>query len=220
VRSFATNPNYQSGAEAQKYNEYVGEYILSDTDLFVCAPYGGDMYVNTDAQAVRIASELSQSAWIAKGYNRGGGALDRWYIEPTLINPRSYHAFSDLVDYEDAGGSIFGSSRAYDQADFGLLLTGMEREGIIIGGLAPDALKSLLHSRISQALARVGAGDIPIRISRSGAQSGTDVNNIANRVSEDGGHGIQLAQGPEVLRKYWKVVADGFIDAYADFDEY
>jgi hypothetical protein len=220
VRPYATNPTYQSGAEGQKYDEYVGEYIRSDTDLFVCAPYGGDIYKNTDVQAVRIASELSQSAWIAKGYNRGGGARDRWYIDPTLIHPQSYASFGDLVDFEFSSGSVFGGSRSYDQADYGLLLTGMERDGIIIGGLAPDSLTTLVNSRIREKLALVGADDISVRVARSGEYAGNDVNNIANRVSEDSSHGIQIAQGPEVLRKYWKVVADAVIEAYEEFDEY
>jgi hypothetical protein len=211
----APHTEYDSDGEARDNNEYVEQSIDAGSDILACAPYGGAMYEYTDDQAKRVASETGESAWVCLGYNRGGGALDRWFIDQTVVHPASYPRLGELVGYDgDTDEDVYYE---YDQRyDYGVLFTGTDEPGVTVGGLVPDTRKQRIRDEIRSQLARAGGSAVSVRISRTGPLSGTDTKSIANRVSDDGRYGIEIAQNQAVLDSYWSNVADGVVQAFSD----
>ena len=93
TRGCRIRPSPRSRAQAE------GEFIERLRDdgrqsrLIAIAPHGGEIELNTDRQAERLRSRLGlrvASAWRCKGWDRDGGAFERWHITSTEINEASF----------------------------------------------------------------------------------------------------------------------------------
>jgi phage replication-related protein YjqB (UPF0714/DUF867 family) len=155
-------------------------------ELIVIAPHGGDIERHTDEQAEQVASRLAAkavSAWRCKGWKDGGGAFDRWHITSTDLSAASFPRL-DLV-----------ISRGFSHA---LAFHGFEDPeadtDVLVGGGAPDELKREIVAAIDQATA--GSG-LRVRIAQPEDNfGGDDERNVVNRLTVEGGSGIQIEQSP------------------------
>jgi hypothetical protein len=206
----APHREYDSDRDAKAESEFIEQSISDGNRILVCAPHGGDMHEYTDDQAKRIAGELGESAWVCLGYNKGGGAVDRWWVDQTRTHPASFPRLSGLVGYDGTSGQdrFYQYDRKYS---YGLTFQHNEQPGVIVGGLAPESTKQTIRANIDSYLSD-GAG--PVRVARTGRYGGTDTKELANRISEDGNNGIIIAQSKNVRQNHWLDVADSLIDAF------
>jgi phage replication-related protein YjqB (UPF0714/DUF867 family) len=174
-------------------------------ELIVIAPHGGDIERHTDDQAERVASRLAAkavSAWRCKGWPGGGGAFDRWHITSTDLSAASFPRL-DLV-----------ISRGFTHA---VAFHGFEDPevdtDVLVGGCAPDELKQEIATAIERALA--GSG---LRVRTAEPEDnfgGDDEGNVVNRLTAEGGSGIQIEQSPAARsRRRWERIADAVAALY------
>lgn len=173
-------------------------------ELIVIAPHGGDIERHTDEQAEHVASRLAAkavSSWRCKGWKHGGGAFARWHITSTDISAASFPRL-DLV-----------ISRGFTHA---VAFHGFEDSevdtDVLIGGLAPDELKQEIAAEIDRATA--GSG-LRVRIAEPEDNSGgDDERNVVNRLTAQGGSGIQIEQSPTARSRRWERIADAVAAVY------
>jgi phage replication-related protein YjqB (UPF0714/DUF867 family) len=191
-----------SDAEAEEFGEFV-ERLRDDgrsTTLIAIGPHGGDIERHTDQQAERVASRLAAhraSSWICKGYKPGGSAFDSWHVTSDDIDPRSFPLL----------GSV--TSRGFTDA---IGFHGFDEPLILVGGLAPTALKEEIRAAIADAvgpgvMVRVATPDDPF--------NGESPRNIVNRLTAGGANGIQIEQSPLARSgNNWAAVADAVAAVY------
>jgi phage replication-related protein YjqB (UPF0714/DUF867 family) len=161
--------------------------------LLVMAPHGGNIEINTDRQARRVADLLSGhdvSTWCCKGWKSGGGAWDRWHVTSTMVSPKSFPGLAKVTK----------RSYAYSVA-----FHGMKDSGVLIGGRGPKQLKEMLRQEIKAALGGA-AGPVTIA-SKDNDKGGYSLANVANWVTAGGSGGIQIEQSSKVRDQYWNDVA-------------
>lgn len=173
-------------------------------ELIVIAPHGGDIERHTDEQAEHVAARLAAkavSSWRCKGWKDGGGAFLRWHITSTDISAASFPRL-DLV-----------ISRGFTHA---VAFHGFEDSevdtDVLIGGCAPDELKLEIAEEIDRALA--GSG---LRVRIAGPEDnfgGDDERNVVNRLTAEGGSGIQIEQSPAARSRRWERIADAVAAVY------
>jgi phage replication-related protein YjqB (UPF0714/DUF867 family) len=134
VEPFQCNINSQVASvgldddHAKAYSEFV-EHLADDdynSELVVIAPHGGDIEEHTDEQAKYVAQQLPSncvSAWMCKGFKKGGGAFARWHITSTDISEESFPKLK----------TIYG--RPFK---FAIAFHGWGGDSICIGGTDPD----------------------------------------------------------------------------------
>ena len=89
---------------------------------------------------------------------------------------------------------------------------GFDEPEILIGGIAPPGLKRQIRTAIQGATA--GSG-LEVRIAgRNEGFGGDDGQNIVNRLTADGGSGIQIEQGLQARSRHWLAIADAVADVY------
>jgi|GEM_PF-536883 len=178
------------------------ESLMDDgrhNQLVICAPHGGLIEALTAEQAVLTRELLGRraSAWICRGYRRGGGAFDRWHISSTRLSPRS---FPGLAAIADRG---FGYALSYH---------GMEREGVLLGGSVSTEVKELVRDAIRETV-----GDRRLRVTiadaghRHGARSGE---NFVNWLTAGGQGGLQIEQGPNTRRRHWRELSQAVAQTF------
>ncbi|MDF0673042.1 MAG: poly-gamma-glutamate hydrolase family protein [Nitrospira sp.] len=170
-----------SEAEAQ------GEFVerLDDNGwhngLIAIAPHGGDIEPNTDLQAEHVASQLAAkgvSSWRCKGWHPNG-AFEHWHITSTDIHEACFPLLNSVISRGFRYAVAFHGFEDRDQDD------------ILVGGLAPDALKE----KIKAAIEDVVRPDFTVRITQPSDQvGGDDKRNIVNRLTAGGANGIQIEQ--------------------------
>lgn len=218
VNTYAPNENMETDEEAKANSEYVEKAITANnSNLIVLAPHGGNIYRGTDTAAIRVASELQVNGWICHGYNSGGGAFDRWFIDQNKIHPRSFPKLGEFVDYQGSDTEDFNHQYrvTYQRA---VLLTGTDKRGVYVGGLIPEEVKTKVRDAIAEELVGAGGNSIPVSFVRTGSLAATDTMNLANRLSYSGNKGIQIALGKEVRENYWKEISDAVISVFQNLE--
>jgi phage replication-related protein YjqB (UPF0714/DUF867 family) len=164
--------------------------------LIAIAPHGGDIEEHTDEQAERVAERLGPplcSAWRCKGWRPGGGALDRWHITSTDINPVCFPLLNSVMSRRFAHAVAFHGFN--------------DEPGVLIGGTAPADLKE----RLAQAIRQVLPAGLEVRVARPNERfGGDDPSNIVNRLSPCGG--VQIEQGISPRRDHGRDIADAVAD--------
>lgn len=203
---YATSPLLNTKNAAESNNDFIEQSITKRGEVLACASGGGDIYENTDLQALLFSSESDASSWVALGYDDRDRALDRWQVPPTVINPNSYNNVRFLIEDEDFNNAVnfIGMPNDY---------TGR----IVIGGLAPSSLQSRIKSNLEAAFEGVPK-QVTVEIAETGEYAGTDTQNIVNRFSSDGTNGVQIAQSSDVHTEYWKPVAEAVLQAFTEED--
>jgi phage replication-related protein YjqB (UPF0714/DUF867 family) len=206
VDSVGPHPNLTVG-QARACGELVER--LRDNgrqrELIVIAPHGGDIERHTDDQAEQVASRLAAkavSSWRCKGWKGGGGAFARWHITSTDISAASFPRL-DLV-----------ISRGFTHA---VAFHGFEDPevdtDVLVGGGAPDELKQEIAGAIDRATA--GSG-LRVRVAEPEDNfGGDDERNVVNRLTAEGGSGIQIEQSPAARsQRRWERIADAVAAVY------
>lgn len=207
VLPYATSPLIDTKNEAQSNNDFIEQSITKQEELLACASSGGDIYENTHLQALHISSESKASSWVSLGYDDRDRAFERWEVDPTLLNPKSYNDVRFLIEDENFNNAVNFIGIPNDH-------TGR----IVIGGLAPSSLQERIKSNIESAFEGVPK-QVSVEISESGEYAGTDARNIVNRFSDDGSNGIQIAQSVDIHTDYWKPVAEAVLEVFNGEDQ-
>lgn len=170
--------------EAETQGEFVER--LDDNGwhngLIAIAPHGGDIELHTDLQAEHVASQLAAkgaSAWRCKGWHPRG-AFEHWHITSTDIHEASFPLLNSVISRGFRYAVAFhGFEDPSEEAD------------ILVGGLAPDALKE----KVKEAIEGVVDPDFTVRITTLDEQlGGDDKRNIVNRLTAGGANGVQIEQ--------------------------
>jgi phage replication-related protein YjqB (UPF0714/DUF867 family) len=203
VDSQVPHPTF-SQAQARAGNEFI-ERLTDDgsqANLIAIAPHGGDIEPHTDQQAERVASRLGSglaSSWRCKGWKDDGDPFETWHITSLDICARSFPRLAMVV------------SRGFAAA---VSFHGMKRSEILIGGLAPLALKEDIHTAVADATA---GSRIPVRIAEPGEKfGGGEPRNLVNRLTADGASGIQIEQSLRARSGHWRAIADAVAGVYRD----
>lgn len=150
------------------------------------APHGGDVELNTDAQACGIADRLGATAWYCAGWWPGGGAFDRWHVTSTAIHPASFPALDGLTD------------RTFRRA---VSFHGWSESHVAVGGAAPVAVREAVRDAVADAL-----DGFEVRLARDRARDGSSPANVVNWMASDGG--VQIEQPYDVREDHADAVAD------------
>ena len=190
-----------SDAEAQ------GEFVerLDDNGwhngLIAIAPHGGDIEPYTDQQAERVASQLAGkgvSLWRCKGWHPKG-ALKHWHITSTDIHEASFPLLNSVIS---RGFRYAVAFHGFDDP---------ENSDILIGGLAPDALKE----NVKEAIEGVVGSDFTVHITKPDDKfGGDDRRNIVNRLTAGGANGVQIEQKIGPREKYASCIANAVANVY------
>jgi len=205
---FATSPNINTQETARENNEFIEQSVTKDDSLLSCASSGGEIYTNTDLQALHVSSESNASSWACFGFDDKDRAYERWHIRPELIDPSSYNDVRFLIEDEEHENAV------------NFIGLENEQEGeVIIGGLASEELQNEVKENIEAKLETV-SDDISVSISFGGKWSGTDTKNIVNRFTDSGDNGLQIAQSEDVRENHWKKVADAVLETFGEDIDY
>lgn len=198
MRTDAPHSEYETREQADEHDEYV-ELLVDDgeqSDVVACAVHGGWIEYRTDDQAARVADALDGTEWSCAGYNRGGGAYDRWHITSTDIDRRSFPGLDRIGD------------RGFTHA---VSFHGFSEPGIAIGGNACGSLKAKVRDGIDS----LTEGRYDVSIVDDGPYAGSSPDNFVNWLV-DGENGIQIEQGWDVRTNDWETVAAAVIEVYSE----
>lgn len=205
---FAPSPNIDTQETARENNEFIEQSVTKEDDLLSCASSGGQIYTNTDLQALHVSSESNASSWACFGYDDKDRAYERWHVRPELLYPDSYNDVRFLLEDEEHTNAVN--------------FIGLDGEGdgkIIIGGLASESIQEDLKANLEKKFKNVNQ-TVNISVSYGGEWSGTDTKNIVNRFTETGDNGLQIAQSEDIRRNHWKKVADAVLETYGEEIDY
>ncbi|MDF0668722.1 MAG: poly-gamma-glutamate hydrolase family protein [Nitrospira sp.] len=188
-------------SEAEDKGEFVER--LDDNGwhngLIAIAPHGGDIEPLTDGQAEHLASQLAAkgvSSWRCRGWHRKG-AFKHWHIN---IHEACFPLLNSVI------------SRGFKYA---VAFHGIEddvSDDILIGGLAPDALKE----KIKEAIEGVVGSVFRVHITTPDDQfGGDDKRNIVNRLTAGGANGVQIEQKEAPREEKGLAIAEAVAKVYA-----
>jgi phage replication-related protein YjqB (UPF0714/DUF867 family) len=208
---YATYKNEEADEEAAKRkNEFIE--CLNDngthTGLIVIAPHGGAIEEYTDRQAEYLADQLQAqgvSCWRCKGWKRrqdpNRGAYDCWHITSTDIHEASFPLLNTVIN---RGFTYAVAFHGFSDEN--------NKNKILIGGAAGDALKQKIKIAIQNAIA---PSDIDVKIATSSSHYGGDnPKNIVNRLANC--NGIQIEQSKTAREQYWQKIAEAVASVYRD----
>lgn len=198
VQPYAPHPEYTTRDEAKAHDEFV-EYLVEhgETPLAVTAPHGGRIEYRTDEQARQVATTLDATEWGCFGYNEGGGAYKRCHITSTELSCRSFPRLDSISD------------RDFEHA---VSFHGFTKDGIAIGGGAPQDLKERFRDAIDDAT----EGAYDVYIPEKGTQyAGTSSDNFVNWLPRDG-NGIQIEQCRDARVDDYEKIADAVVSVYRE----
>jgi phage replication-related protein YjqB (UPF0714/DUF867 family) len=185
--------------DAETGNEFVERLVDDDPTqarLIVLAPHGGKIEPHTDEQALSVATALSATCWLCKGWHHRG-AKRHWHITSAEINEASF----PLLDTVMARGFTYA-----------VAFHGMDEEEILIGGAAPEALKHEVKGAIL--VATSGSG-IKVRVADpSDVFGGDDPHNIVNRIAAGGANGVQIEQSAPARDDFGAAIAAAVVDVF------
>ena len=199
-----------SDEQAEKCSEFIERLTDNGVNqrLVVIAPHGGKIEEFTDMQAEYVREQFSSkyaSAWICKGFKKGGGALGRWHITSTDISENSFPKLKTIL------GRHFEYSIAFH---------GWDGDSICIGGSMRKELKQEIRTQIETA---ISDPKIVVAVAEENGHNkacpssfnGNDEDNIVNRLCKpevEGGQSLQIEQCKRARERYHiaiaKVVAD------------
>jgi len=190
-----------SAAEAQ------GEFVerLDDNGwhnvLIAIAPHGGGIEPYTDQQAERVASQLAGkgvSSWRCKGWHPRG-AFEHWHITSTDIHEASFPLLNSVIS---RGFRYAVAFHGFDDP---------AKSDILVGGLAPDALKE----KVKEAIEGVVGSDFTVQITKPDEQfGGDDRRNIVNRLTAGGANGVQIEEKIGPREKHALAIAEALANIY------
>lgn len=190
------HPEYETKREARENDEFVEELRAADsTELVVTAPHGGRIEYRTDHQARYVANELGVSEWSCYGHNRGGGALTRWHVTSTEINPRSFPKLAALAE---------------ETYDYAVSFHGFGEDGIAVGGGASTALKREVCAAIDEATDEQYDVYIP---DDDSPYAGKCPENFVNWLTAEN-DGIQIESSLSARNDDWRAIAKGVVAAF------
>ena len=202
VDAEVTHPSF-TDAEAEANGELVERLFDNGINrgLIVIAPHGGAIERRTDDQAVCVVGRLHDKAisgWLCRGWSVGGGAFRHWHITSTDLHEASFPKLARVVGRPFRFAVSF---HGFDDSDV--------PHDILLGGIAPDALKLEIKSAIETAVP-----SLAVHITQPEEKYGGDSKrNIVNRLAV-GGAAIQLEQQPHVRDDHAHAVADAVADVY------
>ena len=202
VDAHVTHPSFTDG-QAEANGEFVERLFDNGINrgLIVIAPHGGDIERRTDDQAVCIVARLHEKAvsgWICRGWYLGGGAFRHWHITSTDLHEASFPKLARVLGRPFRFAVAF---HGFDQPDVA--------HDILLGGIAPDALKLEIKSAIEAAVP-----SLDVHIAQPEEKYGGDSKrNVVNRLAV-GGAAIQLEQQPHVRDAHARAVADAVATVY------
>jgi phage replication-related protein YjqB (UPF0714/DUF867 family) len=190
--------------EAEAQGEFVER--LDDNGwhpgLIAIAPHGGAIEPHTDHQAERVASQLagkSVSSWRCKGWHPKG-AFEHWHITSTDTHEASFPLLNAVIS---RGFRYAVAFHGFDDANI--------PHDILVGGLAPDALKE----NVKEAIEGVVGSDFTVHVTKPDEQfGGDDKRNIVNRLTAGGANGVQIEQKIGPRDKYAPAIADAVANIY------
>jgi phage replication-related protein YjqB (UPF0714/DUF867 family) len=169
--------------------------------LIAIAPHGGKIEPHTDEQAEHVWSRLEGkgvSAWRCKGWHPRG-AFEHWHITSTDIHEASFPLLNSVI------------SRGFRYAVAFHGFNDPNKPDILVGGLAPDALKE----EVKQAIQRAVGSEITVEITTPDDKfGGDDKRNIVNRLTAGGANGVQIEQKEEPREKHGPAIAEAVADVY------
>lgn len=193
------HPEIASETEARERDEFF-ERLSEPTDgkpIAVTAPHGGHIEYNTAKQAQYAASELNAPEWSCLGFNKGGGAFDRWHITSTELSRESFPKLNELSKQDFA---------------YAISFHGFLGTGIAVGGGASRQLKE----EVCEAIDEATQGEYEVYVPRRDSTvAGTSPRNYVNWLADDNA-GVQLEQSPAARRDDWKVIARAVSDVFAE----
>jgi len=185
--------------DAETGNEFVERLVDDDpsqTAFIALAPHGGNIEPHTDEQAMFVATALSASCWLCKGWHHRG-AKRHWHITAAEINEASFPLLDTVM------------ARGFTHA---VAFHGMDEQEILIGGAAPDALK---HEVMGAILVATSGSGIRVRVAEpSDVFGGDDANNIVNRITAGGANGVQIEQSARARDDFGAAIAAAVVDVY------
>ena len=202
VDAQVTHPSF-TDAQAEANGEFVERLFDNGINrgFVVIAPHGGDIERRTDDQAVCVLGRLHEKAvsgWICRGWYLGGGAFRHWHITSTDLHEASFPKLRQVVGRRFRFAVAF---HGFDDEDI--------PHDILLGGIAPEALKLEIKSAIEAAVP-----SLAVHITRPEEKFGGDSRrNIVNRLAA-GGAAIQLEQKPHVRADHGRAVAQAVADVY------
>lgn len=187
--------------------EAEGEFVerLFDNGInrgfIVIAPHGGEIERRTDDQAAWVLAGLrdrAASGWLCRGYSVGGGAFRHWHITSTDLHEASFPRLARVIGRRFRFAVAF---HGFDDDDV--------PHDILLGGIAPDALKLEVKSAIEGAVP-----SLAVHVTQPDEKYGGDSKrNVVNRLAA-GGAAIQLEQKPHVRVDHGRAVADAVVSVY------
>ncbi|MFC9552317.1 poly-gamma-glutamate hydrolase family protein [Rhodococcus sp. NPDC056960] len=183
-----------------------GEFIERLVDdghhrrLAVLAPHGGAIEARTDRQAEQVVDLLgsgNSTLWTCKGWRPDGNAYSAWHISSGDLSVHSFPLLRSLA------------ARPFRWA---VSFHGYSGTEVLVGGLAPDRLRSDVRNAIARVLDGSGVG---VRVADPGERcSGRSPANLVNRLTVDAAGGVQIEQCLAARMKYGSAIADAVSGVY------
>lgn len=174
------------------------------TGLAVLAPHGGGIEPGTDAQAELVGRRLGSdraTVWECRGWWPSGLSFERWHITSTDIDPRSFPRLRLIHDRGFAHAVAFHGATLPDQS------------AVLVGGLAPKAVRAALVAAVADVLAR---STLEVRLAEDAdGLNGDDPRNIVNRLTVEGRTGVQIEQNLTARQQYGPAIAEAVAAVYA-----
>jgi phage replication-related protein YjqB (UPF0714/DUF867 family) len=192
-------------AEAEAHSEFIENVTDNGRNhgLVVIAPHGGNIEKYTDEQAEHVGQKLSSkyvSEWICKGFDKGGGAFNRWHITSTDISEESFPKLK----------TIFGRYFEYSVAFHGWGGTPEKNKSICIGGTM-KTMEPKTQLKIKKAIVDAVSGS-DIEVKDDGCPGGFNGNNSQNIVNRLSTKGLQIEQSEKARKCYGIDIADAVAD--------
>lgn len=186
-----------------EFSCFLSETNTTHTGIVVGAPHGGYIEINTDDQAIWFFDQIAinhnkdVSAWYCAGYQSVVGSFDAWHITSTDISPKSFLLLDQIAD------------RGFTYA---VSFHGFSKDYYLIGGSAPESLKSDIKTAIESAV----SGAYTVILAKPGDQyAGVSSKNFVNWLTANGANGIQIEQPRSSRLTYGKAVAQAVADVFA-----
>src|SRR5262249_35860620 len=106
----------------------------------------------------------------------------------------------------------------HKRCKYAVAFHGWSKDYVGVGGLAPTSLRKRVVNEISSALVSRGS-DIEVKLEQDSGLSGSDPNNIVNRITISGKKGIQIEQALLARKYHWATIADAVANVFKDLTQ-
>lgn len=174
------------------------------TGLAVLAPHGGGIEPGTETQADLVGGRLGPdlaTVWQCLGWWPNRLSFERWHITSTDIDPRSFPQLRLIRDRGFAHAVAFHGATLPDDVD------------VLVGGLAPEAVRSAVVAAVADVLA---GSTLEVRLAEAAdGLNGNDPRNIVNRLTVEGRTGVQIEQSRRARDQFGPAIAEAVAAVYA-----